>query len=99
MPDDVDEADSFKLELGQTPHWHDPTPSLAAGIDKRGHLQWVHCVNHRNDQKRQTEEMMLTAFKNPLGFSGRAELLNVSAQDPYADMMNFNFKLALRSQQ
>ena len=97
--DDVDEADSFTLELGQTMQWCDPTPSLAAGIDKRGHVQWIHCVNHCNDQQRQTEEMMLTALKHPLGFSGRAELLNVWAQNPYADMLHFNFKLALRSQQ
>ena len=99
MPDDVDEADSFKLELGQTMHWYDETPLLAAGIDKRGRVQWIHCVNHCKDQKRQTEEMMLAALKNPLGFSGRAELLNASAQNPYADMLHFNFKLALRSQQ
>ena len=97
-PEDVDECDSLTLQLGQTQAWYDEIPTLHAGIAKTGELQWVHRLHHREDGQRQTEELLLSQLGNPLGLSGRAELVDAFAENPY-DWINFNFKLALRCKQ
>ena len=58
----------------------------------------MHRLHHREDGQRQTEELLLSQLGNPLGLSGRAELVDAFAENPY-NWLNLNFKLALLSKQ